>query len=1071
MRKKSLVKDAYREIQKSLGRFFSIMLIVALGVAFLAGIKVSSPMMKDTTDQYMDQYQMMDVSVISTLGIEKADIEAISKLEQVDSITGSYSLNMLATIDDSQKVVKVHSLQDLSQEDEKFINKPRLVEGRWPSNPNECLIDGTQLTRLPAQIGDFITLSTGTDEAISDVLVNEAYKVVGVMNSPYYMHYERGTAEIGNGSVSSYIYIPEENFKSDIYTELFITLKGVKELDSYSEEYTNLVDDFKAQLEPIMEDRALVRYEKLLAEGKLDLEEGEAKLIEEKAKVNKELADAALELEKAQQEISRSEQELLDGQAQAEQGFKQAEVSIREAELQLKEKQEQYEEGLALFNAEKETVQKQLDTAKKEIAEGKAQLQSLKDTLESIEEQLLIAEGIEKEGLLEQKQLLEGQITELTQVLQSSEKIYEKSVAEFIAKEQMLLSTGVLLEQGKDELTAQKEKLESEKTATFKDLVGGKQRLEEAKVTLEEEKEKYHSSKQEAQEQFKEAEEEIAKGKEELETLKEPKVYVLGREANYGFANYKHAAQTIERIGQVFPIFFFVVAALVCLTTMTRMVDEQRTTIGTYKALGYSSLAIMSKYILYAGMASVVGSILGIIVGFKVFPNTIYSAYGMMFTAPPLISKLYPREALSAILVMTSLTVFAVIFTAVKELKEQPSELMRPKAPPAGKRILLERIPFIWKRLNFFQKVVARNIFRYKKKFFMTTIGIAGCTALLVAGLGLKQSIMSIVDRQYGDLFKYDLEVTLKVDDTEKMGVDSYIKDFLGVSNENIKVIGGKEERNTTLRIIHDVDRLPEFIQLRERVSQKALSLEDEGVIVSEKLAKALNIGIGDVASFENSDLETYDVKVVGIAENYIGHYTYMSASYAEKVANKAPVVNQLLIQLNDTSAGQEETISKKLIQDEAITSFAFTTKHADNFESMTASLDTVVIILVVSAALLAFVVLYNLTTINISERYREIATIKVLGFNDFKVSQYIYRENIMLTLIGTLLGLVLGKALFLFIIVTAEMDEMMFGREIYGSSYIMAMILTFVFAMLVNVMMYFKLQKIEMVESLKSVE
>lgn len=1071
MRKRSLVKDAYREIQKSLGRFFSIMLIVALGVAFLAGIKVSSPMMKDTTDQYMDQYQMMDVSVLSTLGIEKADIEAISKLDQVESITGSYSLNAVATIEDSQKVVKVHSLQDLSQEDEKFINTPKLVEGRWPSSPNECLIDGTKLTRLPLEIGDSITLATGTDEAISDTLVNEEYTVVGVMNSPYYMHYERGTAEIGNGRVDSYIYIPEENFKSDIYTELFITLKGAKELDSYSEAYTNLVDDFKAQLEPIMEDRALVRYEKLLEEGRLDLEEGEAKLKEEKAKANKELADAALELEEAEQEITRSEQELLDGQTKAEKGFKQAEAAIRAAELDLKEKQKQYEEGLALFNTEKAAVQKQLEAAKVELDKGKAQLQDLKDKLQNVEEQLLTAEGTDKEVLLGQKQLLEVQIAELTPILEASEQAYESGVAELAAKEETLLATGALLEQGKNELTEQKAKLESEKTTTFKDLADGKQQLEEAKVTLEEGKEKYLTSKQEANEQFEEAEGEIAEGKEQLETLKEPKVYVLGRESNYGFANYKNAVQTIERIGQVFPLFFFVVAALVCLTTMTRMVDEQRTTIGTYKALGYSSLAIMSKYILYAGMASVIGSIVGIIVGFQVFPNTIYSAYGMMFTAPPLISKFYPREALSAILVMTSLTVFAVVFTTIKELKEQPSELMRPKAPPAGKRILLERIPFIWKRMNFFQKVVARNIFRYKKKFFMTTIGIAGCTALLVAGLGLKQSIMSIVDRQYGDLFKYDLEVTLKEDDLGKMEGNAYIKDFLEVKSENVKVIYGEEDRNTTLRIIHDLDRLPEFIQLRERVSQKPLSLQDDGVIVSEKLAKALNIGIGDMVKFENNDLETYDVKVVGITENYIGHYMYMSDAYAEKVTNKAPVSNQFLIQLKDTSAGQEEIISKELTQDEDIMSFAFTTRHADSFDSMTASLDTVVIILIVSAALLAFVVLYNLTTINISERYREIATIKVLGFNDFKVSQYIYRENIMLTLIGALLGLVLGKALFLFIIVTAEMDEMMFGREIYGSSYITAMILTFIFAMLVNLMMHFKLQKIEMVESLKSVE
>ena len=1071
MRKKSLMKDAYREIQKSLGRFFSIMLIVALGVAFLAGIKVSSPMMKDTTDQYMDEYQMMDISVLSTLGIEKADVEAISKLTQVERIMGSYSLNMLASIESSQKVIKVHSLGSLSPEDEKLINKPRLVEGRWPSRPNECLIDGTKLTRLPVQIGDTITLTTGTDEETSDVLTNDTYTVVGVMNSPYYMHFERGSAEIGNGSIASYMYIPEENFKSDIYTELFITLKGAKELDAYSEAYTHLVDDFKVQLEPIMEDRALVRYEKLRAEGKKDLEEGQAKLLEEKAKANKELADAALELEKAEREIAKSQQELVDGEAKANQGFKQAEAALKDAEVELETNQKEYEQGLTLFNSEKGNIKSQLAEAKVQLTEGKNQLQTLKDKLQSIEEQLAFTEGIGQESLLQQKQVLQEQIASLTQVLQVNEEAYKKGLAEFKAQEETLLEAGALLEQGKRKLAEQKVKLKQEKEATYKTLAEGKQQLAEGKLSLEEGKAKYSTSKEEAEKQFKEAEEEIAKGKEQLENLKEPKVYVLGREANYGFANYKSATETIERIGDVFPIFFFVVAALVCLTTMTRMVDEQRITMGTYKALGYSTFSIMSKYILYAGMASVLGSLLGIAIGFKVFPSTIYTAYGTMFTVPPLINKVYPVQALSAILAMVCLTIFAVVFATIKELKEQTSELMRPKAPPAGKRILLERIPFIWNRMNFFQKVVARNIFRYKKKFFMTTIGIAGCTALLVAGLGLKQSVISIVDRQYGDLFKYNLEVTVKEAGIEKLESSTYIENLLEVSNENIKVLYGEEDRAATLRVIYDLEKLPEFIKLQDRVSQNPLTLGQEGVIISEKLAKALNAQVGDTIQLENSDLEIYEVKVAGITENYIGHYMYMSKDYAKGVIGKMPKANQLLIQLTDTSKGQEEVISNELTQDEQITSFAFTTKHAGSFESMTASLDTVVIILIVSAALLAFVVLYNLTTINISERYREIATIKVLGFDDFKVSRYIYRENIMLTLIGSLFGLLLGKALFLFIIVTAEMDEMMFGREIYWPSYLTAVLLTFIFAMLVNVIMHFKLQKIEMVESLKSVE
>lgn len=1071
MIKRALFKDTLREIRKSLGRFFSIMVIVALGVAFLAGIKVSAPMMRDTTDQYMDQYHMMDISVLSTLGLEANDIEALSQLDEVQDIVGSYTINGLITIGGSQKVVKVHSLLNLSQEDEGFINKPKLIEGRWPSAPNECLIDGTKLTRLPLELGDTITLETGTDEAISDVLENIEYKVVGVIDSPYYMHFERGSAEIGNGSVSSYVYIPEQNFKSDIYTELFMTLKGTAVLDSYGEAYTNLVDAFKAKVEPIMEQRALARYEELIKNAKTELEEGQATFLEEKEKANKELADAAVQLEKAAQELTLREQELSAGELKAEEGFKEAGVAISQAESALIEKQKQYEEDLALFNAQKETIQKELDEAKNELTRSERQLQELKAALKSVEDQLVEAEGVEQELLLQQKQTLEAQITELTQVLQGKQQDYQQALAEFTIEKQTLAATQAILEQGRSEITKQKENLEAGKIATDQQFTEGKAQIKEAQATLKLEKEKYNTSKLEVQDKFKEAEAELAKGREKLEGLKEPKVYVLGREANYGVANYRNAVDTIDRIGQVFPIFFFVVAALVCLTTMTRMVDEQRTTIGTLKALGYSSFAIMSKYILYAGIASIVGSILGIIIGFKVFPNTIYGAYAMTFTVPPLEAKFYPVEAISAIIVMVVLTVFAAVFTAIKELKEQPSELMRPKAPAIGKRILLERIPFLWRRMNFFQKVVARNIFRYKKKFFMTTIGIAGCTALLLAGLGVKQSVTSIIDKQYGDIFKYDLEVAFKEGSGDILDGNTKVNDFLELRKQNIKAGYEEEQRDATLLIINDLDQLSDFIVLAERESKVPLNLQDDGVIISEKLAKALNIKVGDLIYLEDSDLEVYEVKVLGIAENYIGHYMYMTAAYAEKLTGKTSNVNYLLVNLQDPSEAQQEIISNDFTSNPNVISFSFITKQAGNFESMTASLDTVVIILIVSAALLVFVVLYNLTTINISERYREIATIKVLGFNDFKVSQYIYRENLMLTLIGSLMGLILGRGLFLFIIVTAEMDELMYGREMYVSNQIIAVILTFIFAMLVNLLMHFKLKKIEMVEALKSVE
>lgn len=1068
MKKTALLKDSAREIQKSLGRFFSIMVIVALGVAFLAGIRVSSPMMKNTTDQYMDDYGMMDLSVISTVGLEAADCDAINDLEQVESVTGSISINALATIGEQQSVVKVHSLDDKDPKDPKFINKPLLVEGRWPSAPNECLIDGTKLTRLPIEVGETLTLTTGTDEPIEDVLTNTTYKVVGVMHSPYYMHFERGTAEIGNGSVASYIYIPEENFENDVYTELFITLKDTKALDSYSEDYKASIEAFKNELEPMMKKRADARYEKLVVDAKQAIEEGEKTFHEEKQKAMLELEKAAQELQQAEKEIKENEKKLEEGEKQAEIGFQQAQQALEKAKLELAQKQKNYEEGREVFEVEKQKTQVALNQAKEQLEQGKAHLKALKIQHQQIEIQLETADDATKEILLSQKATLEDEINKLTAWLQQSEKAYEKGMAELQAQEETLKASGLLIAQGQNTLATKEAQLKKEKASTLKTLEDSNNQLEEGKKELEEGKQKYATAKADAEKKLSEAEAKLTEGRTQLQQMKSPKVYLLGREANYGYANYENAAQTIDRMGKVFPLFFFVVAALVCLTTMTRMVDEQRITIGTYKALGYSTIAIMGKYILYAGIASVVGSIIGLFVGFSVFPHTIYNAYGMMFTTPPLLTKFYPKEAIGATLIMSALTIFAASFTTIKALKEQPTELMRPKAPPAGKRILLERIPFIWKRFNFFQKVVARNIFRYKKKFFMTTIGIAGCTALLVAGLGLKQSIMSIVERQYSSIFKYNLEVTLKDEDNNTLQDKPWLNNQLPLSSQNIKVGVGDKERRTTLRVIKDTKALPTFIQLRERQTQSPLTLE-KGAIISEKLAKALQVTVGDRIWFENSDLERYETTVSGITENYIGHYMYMADTEVKAVTHQQPTYNQLLVQIEDDS--NEERIAQMLTEDEEVVSFAFTTKYEGNFSGMTKSLNTVVMILVVSAALLAFVVLYNLTTINISERFREIATIKVLGFDDFKVTQYIYRENRVLTLMGGLVGLLLGKALFLYIIVTAEMDEMMFGRELYASSYGKALLLTFFFAMLVNILMHFKLQKIQMVESLKSVD
>ena len=513
---------------------------------------------------------------------------------------------------------------------------------------------------------------------------------------------------------------------------------------------------------------------------------------------------------------------------------------------------------------------------------------------------------------------------------------------------------------------------------------------------------------------------------------------------------------------------------------MTRMVDEQRTNIGTMKALGYSTPLIMFKYIMYALIASVGGSILGCLLGFSIFPTVIFDAYtSMTYVLPKASLMIDIKLAIMATLISVLTTTLAVISSCSKELVEVPSLLMRPKAPKEGKRIIIERIPFIWNRLGFIQKVTCRNIFRYKKRFFMTVIGIAGCSALLVTGFGIRDSISSIVNNQYEKIFKYSGTISYKTDieknsdnKIEKiLKADDRITDIENIKNKSFKVINKDIEKSANIIVPEDSKKLSEFISFNNRKTGKMYTISDNGVLINEKLGKLLNASFGDSIFLENDYKERFEVKVEGIVENYVGHYIYMSDVLYKKLFKEDIKFNQALIKTTNKDVKFEEKLSNDLMKLDDITSAVFNTSSKESFSSMIGNLNTVVILVIVSAGALAFIVLYNLTNVNISERIREIATIKVLGFYDGEVSSYVFRENIILTLIGTLVGLLLGIFLHKFIITTAELDFAMFGREIKLLSFIISGILTMIFAGIVNLCMYYKLKKVKMVESLKSVD
>lgn len=702
-----------------------------------------------------------------------------------------------------------------------------------------------------------------------------------------------------------------------------------------------------------------------------------------------------------------------------------------------------YEEALAAIGP----LEEQLAAAQAQIAEGEQELANAWVQLEEGEQRV-------KDG---QTQLEEG-----------SRELVKAAVQIELAEEQIA--------QGREQLENAKEQLSD-----------GQTELAEKEQELKDGWAEYYRSKAEAEQKIADGEQEltqaeadIAKAERELNLLEDPQWYVLDRSGVQSYVEYDQDADRIGAVGEVFPAIFFLVAALVSLTTMTRMVEEQRTLIGVMKALGYGKGAIAAKYILYALSASLIGSVLGVLVGEFVLPQVILSAYGMLYLNLPVrLTPLNLEYGLMSTAIAVFCTTAATIFACFKELMAGPALLMRPAAPKQGKRVFLERVSFIWNRLSFTSKSTVRNLFRYKKRFFMTVFGIGGCMALLMVGFGLRDSIHAIIQNQYRNIWVYDAYVT--IDDHAESKDREYLKELLKTTDGIqsileirqilIDVEAGGTTKSATLFVPQSTIGLEDFIILQDRQSGERYELKDDGVIINEKLASMLGLSAGDTITLKDGDTRRYSATVAAVSENYLNNFLYMTPALYESLYGTEPVYNQLFMNLEEGSSLTEEALSGLLLQQEHITGVTLVSSLHEQVENMMSSLDLVVWVLILSAGLLAYVVLYNLNNINITERRRELATLKVLGFYDMEVAEYVYRENILLTVCGCLFGIVFGFLLHQFVILTLEVDMIMFGRAIQPLSYVLSILITFLFAAFVNFIMYFSLKKINMVESLKSVE
>lgn len=677
--------------------------------------------------------------------------------------------------------------------------------------------------------------------------------------------------------------------------------------------------------------------------------------------------------------------------------------------------------------------------------------------------------------------------------LDASQVQYDQGLAEYAAGQAELAAARAKLDASKNQLDEARatldasaaklragEKALAEGEAKFERTIADKRaELIQAKADLAAARIEYTTKKYDALAEIADAEAQIRDAERQLVEIPD-EWYVWNRDNNPGYAGYGDDARRIGAVAKVFPLFFFIVAALVCLTTMTRMVEEERLQIGTMKALGYGTITIASKYLIYALAASFLGTVVGLVTGFNLFPGVIMSAYGLMYNIPVRLMPFHHDYALISLALAVLTTVTAALAATLQELRATPAVLMQPKAPKPGKRIFLERIRPLWRRLSFSHKVTARNLFRYKKRLLMTIIGIAGCTGLLVTGFGLRDSINAIMDKQFGSIFTYDGQVILdadKIDTAEErsslLAGQPGVAATLDVQSETVTAVADGVIRTYEANLIipADAESFGQFYNLHDRVSQSAVALPAEGAIVSEKLAQMLRLAVGDTFSYRDTENRSYDLQVAGIAENYLEHFIYISPAYFDQVTVRTPTYNTIVFNLADGPVVDETALKEALMARDGVLTTLFSQDIADAFGDTIQSLNFVVLLLILSAGALAFVVLYNLTNINITERIREIATIKVLGFRDHEVSAYVYRENLLLTAGGILGGLLLGSLLHSFVMGTMEVDNMMFGKQISWLSYVFSIVLTFVFSILVNYSMFYRLRHIKMVESLKSVE
>ena len=1227
MRKSALLKDSVREISKSFSRFFSIVLIMFMGVGFFVGVKATAPSMRNTADRYFDETNLMDLMIVAPIGFSEDDVEAIREIEGVRDIMPAYSADLLVYMEGSDNcVVKVMSLPS---EDSQYahINNPVLLEGRMPKAPGECVVSLPGFLDVAScRPGDVISFVDAAGASSANVLNSDSYEVVGIVRSAQFISYNYGSTFVGDGSIRFFMMVFETEFIYPRYTEVYAKADGTAGLSAFDPDYANIIRDISARIEEIGDSRFELFYEQLenapdkledlvvlpsddtgkgdiidainqlddakssISQATIDISNGWKEYRDSLAKTEEDFQKAWDEINKGMESVAENESLLMeserlyeDGRRSANQRLAQARRELDSAWSEYRTYEREYNDGVTKYQkgladyekgwsdysaaeaeynrgvAEYEAETAPLRAAESDIREGEEQINIARARIASGERDLamlrmardlLVSEDDpSSDGSILAE--LDAQIAEGEAALALGREQLAQGEAELNLAWEAYLEGLALAEEGKAKLDAGAEKL----AAAREELADSKKLLDDSKAQLDDAKKQLDDSLREinsgeaeyeagvassnqellsvrreldsgwaqlsavkgelsgfitevteqetdANKQLGEAYQELLNSESELDKARNQydegmneynrsikslfdtgkSYYALKRaDALENYSGFDSDAQRINAIADIFPVFFLLVAALVCLTTMSRMIDEQRTQMGTYKALGYSNISIVSKYASYALFAGIIGAALGQLVCVRFLPKVIFAAYSSLYRIPPLEITMPWDMAIISMVVGLACTVLVAIICCYKELKYVSATLMRPKPPKSGNIIFLERIPALWKRLSFSVKIAARNILRHKVRLLMTVVGVAGCMALIVAGFGLRNAVSPIVERQYGQIHTYDVIYSLSANLTgkeaddfrERLLTDKEIADVLFTRQMPVNAESAKtsESISEILIFVPKGSVIPEtMVTLTDSNTGKTQMLVEDGVLITAKLAEKLDVSVGGDMVFTMNNRD-YTVKVSGIVDNYIMHYIYMSESLYNEVFERDVLYNSAVSVLSDDVVDIPSYKTKWLQEETDIMSILFVGEFSQSAADMIQSLKFVVLVMILCAGALAFVVVYNLTNINISERIRELATIKVLGFRYGEVSMYVFRENFVMAILGILFGSALGYLLAQFMISTVEVDMVMFIRQLLPKDYLYATLLTVLFTVLANVVMTKRIRNIDMVESLKAIE